>query len=283
MHDPLSLIPRVAAVHDLCGYGNCSLAVALPVLSACGLDAIPAATAVLSAHTAFDHYTFQDLTDSLERTIDHWQEMDFRIDGIYSGFLGSGRQIDILHRFYAASRDRFIVVDPVMADHGRIYKTYTQEMCAGMEELARFATVLTPNMTEAAVLLHRPYKGQEATPEETRSLCEDLLKLGSEYVVLKGIEREPGRVYNAVMGKNGDYVESWNKKAGVSLHGTGDLFASIVTGLCMRGHTLFDAVEFAGHFVYDAIMLSKTQPGHRERGVSFEPLLGVIAEYAMKS
>lgn len=282
MEKDASLIKRVAAVHDLCGYGNCSLGIALPVLSACGLDALPAATAVLSTHTAFSTYTFQDLTDSLERTLKHWQEMAFQIDGVYSGFLGSARQIDILHHYFELSQGkRLIVLDPVMADHGRIYKTYTPEMCEGMAELARFADILTPNMTEAAVLLQRPYQGQAATEKETRDLLEQLLTLGSRRIVLKGIEREDGRVYNAVMTSEGEYFESWNRQSSVSLHGTGDLFASIVTGLVMQEKSLAEAVHFAGHFVYDAIMLSKKQPGHEARGVSFEPLLGEIARFAL--
>lgn len=282
MEKETKLIKRVAAVHDLCGYGNCSLGIALPVLSACGLDALPAATAVLSTHTAFATYTFQDLTDSLEQTIAHWKEIGFDIDGVYSGFLGSARQIDILHNYFEESKGRrLIVLDPVMADHGRIYKTYTPEMCAGMAELARFADILTPNMTEAAVLLNEQYTGQHAEAKETRALCERLLSLGSRRVVLKGIERDDGRVYNAVITQEGEYYESWNKQSSVSLHGTGDLFASIVTGLVMQDKSLPDAVEFAGHFVYDAIMLSKTQPGYKARGVSFEPLLGEIARFAL--
>jgi pyridoxine kinase len=274
------LIPRVAAVHDLCGYGNCSLGIALPVLTACGIDAIPAATAVLSTHTAFDKYTFYDLTDSLEATFLHWQEMGFRIDGIYSGFLGSARQIDILRRFFEKSADRLILVDPVMADHGRIYKTYTPEMCAGLSQLARHADILTPNMTEAAVLLNEPYRGQTADAAESRRLCEGLMTLGCRQVVLKGIERGDGLVYNAILNEQGDYTECQNPKVDAALHGTGDLFASVVAGLVFRKKSLVDAVRFAGQFVYDAILLSKSQPGYLERGVSFEPLIGRIAAYA---
>jgi pyridoxine kinase len=273
------LIPRVAAVHDLCGYGNCSLGIALPVLSACGIDAIPAATAVLSTHTAFEHYTFCDLTDSLANTFSHWLEMGFTIDGIYSGFLGSAAQITLLDAFFLENEKALIVVDPVMADHGKIYKTYTPEMCRGMAILASHADILTPNLTEAAVLLDREYTGQAVSEAMTRKIGDDLRRLGAGYVVLKGIERGDGRVYNAVIDQDGHYEETYNLKVEGALHGTGDLFASVVTGLVIRGKSLIDAVSFAGTFVSDAIRLSHGQPGYLERGVSFEPLLGKLIDF----
>ena len=202
------VMPRVAAVHDLCGYGNCSLGVALPVLSAGGIDACAVPTAYLSAHTAFPSYRFFDTTENLESYLNHWQAIDIHLDGIYTGFLGSAQQIDIITDFAAHHPEACIVVDPVMADHGKIYKTYTPEMCRKMKDLAVISHVLTPNLTEAAVLLDEEYEGQAISLARAQELCEKLLELGPEQVVLKGILQGEDKIINMVADKKSNRFET---------------------------------------------------------------------------
>lgn len=272
-------IPRVAAVHDLCGYGNCSLGIAMPVLSAAGIEVCPLPTAILAAHTAFPVYTFYDTTPQLPEYLDCWDEIRIPLDGVYSGFLGSAQQIDLLSLWLDQHHELPLVLDPVMGDHGKIYKTYTEEMCAKMKQLARRACVLTPNMTEAAILLDIEFPGQKLSPEEAEALIDALLSLGSDSVILKGIVRPGGIIVNAVKGKAQEYRESVHPLRPYALHGTGDLFASFVAAGFFRGKSLPASVRMAGKLTASAIDLSIQQKGYQDRGVSFEPILGeMIAE-----
>ena len=153
-------IPRAAAIHDLSGFGRCSLTIVIPVLSAMGVQCCPLPTAYLSTHTGgFTGNTFLDLTEQMEPIAAHWAALDLRFDGIYTGFMGSRRQIELTAEFLRAFRRQGCpaVVDPVMGDHGRPYRTYTPEMCRAMASLAELAGVITPNRTEAALLLDVPY------------------------------------------------------------------------------------------------------------------------------
>ena len=157
--------PRVAAIHDMSGFGRCSLTIVLPVLSAMGIQCCPLPTAFLSTHTSgFQGFTFLDMTDEMSRVAAHWKALDLDFQAIYSGFLGSGRQIGIVEGFLRDFRkaDTLVVVDPVMGDHGRVYQTYTPAMCAGMARLAERADVITPNLTEAALMLGVPYEALPA-------------------------------------------------------------------------------------------------------------------------
>ncbi len=275
------IIPRVAAVHDICGYGNCSLGIALPVVSAGGIEVCPIPTSVLSAHTAFPVYSFFDTTPTLPEFLRSWKELDVHMDGVYTGFLGSAEQIELIIAYCRLFPDGYRVIDPVMGDHGLRYRTYTEAMCDGMKRLVPLADVLMPNLTEAAILLDRPYTGQDLSEEQGREICESLLAMGARHVVLKGMHRNY-TVLNAVMGINIPYTELANEMHPASLHGTGDLFASCVTAALFSGHDLLSAVTFAADLVYRAICLSVRQPGFQERGVSFEPLLGNIVAFCQR-
>ena len=151
--------PRIAAIHDLSCFGRCSLTIALPVLSAMGCQCCPLPTALLSAHTGFPGNTFLDLAAEMGRIAEHWAAMDLQFDAIYSGFLGSADQVDTVARFFDTFKksDTAVIVDPVMGDHGTAYRTCTPELCRGMRVLAENSDVITPNLTEAALLLDRPY------------------------------------------------------------------------------------------------------------------------------
>lgn len=277
-------IPRVAAVHDLCGYGKCSLGVAIPVLSAAGCDVCPVPTGIFSSHTAFPGWYMHDTTEILKDYLSAWRGIDVDIDAIYSGFLGAPEQVEIIKSLYETYPKAIKFVDPVMADHGQVYPTYTPELCEAMADLARSADILTPNLTEAAIILGEPigddWKGCDIPDEEAERMVNALLDTGAKNVVLKGIQREGENVIRNFVGSTRadgtrtDIVEVSNEYLDYMLHGTGDVYASCVLAAIMSGRSLIEAVAFAGEFVHDAMLVSADQPNFKERGVSFELLLG---------
>lgn len=274
------ITPHIATIHDLCGYGNCSLAVAMPVLSAAGLDSLPVPTSILSNHTQYPAFTFLDTTSELEDYFAKWRDLNVPIAGAYTGFLGSTEQIDIIERFLKEwPEDLINIIDPVMGDHGKPYPTYSPEMCDRMKHLLPHADVLTPNLTEASILLGEEYPGQTLTAEEGEAMSRRLQARSGGAVVLKGMERGD-LIYNGILDWDGNYTETSNPRHAINLHGTGDLFASAIAAGLYTGHKLQETVAFAGHLVYDAILVSEKQDGFRERGVTFEPLMGQIVEYA---
>ncbi len=274
-----SYIPRVAAVHDLCGYGKCSLGIAIPVLSAAGIDVCPVPTSLFSAHTKFPKFYMHDTTAMLGDYLDAWQEEGVELDGIYSGFLGSAEQVGAIRRLYREYPGALRIVDPVMGDGGEKYPTYTDEMCEAMKGLVDGADVLTPNLTEAAILTGVAYAGQNVDDAHVGRTVDALLEMGAKSVVLKGIVR-PGekviRNYVAVAGEDGAPEEVASELLPFMLHGTGDLFASGLTAAIFCGRNLRAAVEFAGTLVRDAMSITRDQPNYELRGVSFESVLGDV-------
>ena len=197
-------IPRIAAVHDLCGYGKCSLGVAIPVLSAAGCDVCPVPTGLFSSHTAFPGWYMHDTTDILDDYLKAWEGIDVSIDAIYSGFLGDPKQVEIIESLYEKYPGAIKFVDPVMADHGKVYPTYTSELCDAMAKLSSRADVLTPNLTEAAIILGLPigdeWEGTDITNERAHELVKALLDHGARNVVLKGIQRKNETVIRNFVG-----------------------------------------------------------------------------------
>lgn len=277
-------IPRVAAVHDLCGYGKCSLGVAIPVLSAAGCDVCPVPTGLFSSHTAFPGWYMHDTTDILKDYLAAWAGIDVEIDAIYSGFLGAPEQVDIIESLYETYPNAIRMVDPVMADHGAVYPTYTPELCDAMARLACGADILTPNLTEAAIILGEPigdeWAGTDITDAEAERLVRALLDKGAKHVVLKGIQREGEDVIRNFVGSadRPEIIEVSNEYLPYMLHGTGDVYASCVLAAVMAGRSLVEAVAFASDFVHDAMIVSAKQPNFRDRGVSFELLLGKVSK-----
>ena len=270
-------IPRIAAVHDLCGYGKCSLGVAIPVLSAAGADVCPVPTGLFSSHTAFPGWYMHDTTDILPDYLKAWKGIDVQIDAVYSGFLGAPEQVDIIRDIYATYPDALRVVDPVMADHGQVYPTYTPELCDAMADLACEADILTPNLTEAAIILGREWTGTDIADTEAEALVDALIAKGAKNVVLKGVQRDDGLIRNFVGGVDCDLFEVHNPFVPYMLHGTGDLYCSTLLAAVMAGRSLYEAARFAGDLTHDAIIVSTKQPHFQERGVSFELLLGKVA------
>lgn len=280
-HREGSYIPRVAAVHDLCGYGKCSLGIAIPVLSAAGCDVCPVPTGIFSSHTAFPGWYMHDTTEILSDYLAAWKGIGVEIDAVYSGFLGAPEQVDRIRDLYAMYPQALRIVDPVMADHGAVYATYTPELCRAMAELAEGADILTPNLTEAAIILDRPigdaWAGENISDDEAHELVDGLLAKGTKTVVLKGIQRGDGLIRNFVGSHDGAFFEVNNELLPYMLHGTGDLYCSCLLAAIMADRTPEEAVRFAGDFVHDAMIVSSKQPQFKDRGVSFEPLLGRVS------
>ena len=270
-------IPRIAAVHDLCGYGKCSLGVAIPVLSAAGCDVCPVPTGIFSSHTAFPGWYMHDTTNILDDYLAAWKKIGVGIDAVYSGFLGAPEQVDRIRELYAAYPEALRIVDPVMADHGKVYPTYTPELCNAMAELACDADVLTPNLTEAAIILGEDWHGTDITDDEAVAIIDKLVAKGAKNVVLKGVQRAGETcIRNFVGGIDCEPFEVSNEYLPYLLHGTGDLYCSCLLAAIMAGKSLREAAAFAGDFVHDAMLVSAQQPDFEDRGVSFEPLLGKI-------
>lgn len=266
-------IPRVAAVHDMCGYGKCSLTAAIPILSAAGCDVCPVPTALFSAHTRYAVFTFHDTTDILNGYLDAWRKENVDLDGVYSGFLGSPDQVAIIQRLYREYPHALRLVDPVMGDGGELYPTYTPELCEAMGALANGADVLMPNLTEAAILTGRRYPGRNLDDAAVDGLLGALLDMGVRNVVLKGVDRGDGLIRNYVASASTGVSakrELAHEKLPYMTHGTGDAFASALCGAVMAGRGLAESAYIAGEFVRHAMASTLNQPHYEERGVSFE-------------
>jgi len=269
--------PRIAAIHDLSCFGRCSLTIALPVLSAMGCQCCPLPTALLSAHTGFPGNTFLDLTAEMGRIAEHWAAMDLQFDAIYSGFLGSADQVDTVARFFDTFKksDTAVIVDPVMGDHGTAYRTCTPELCRGMRVLAENSDVITPNLTEAALLLDRPY--EEIRQSDAYEVVRRLSLGGRRSVVLTGYSSELGQTGALCFDRDsGESKAVQTPREPQDFSGTGDLFASVLAGGVARGVPLFQAAQAAADFVRDCIARTLAEGLTEQDGVDFEPLLGQL-------
>lgn len=269
--------PRIAAIHDLSCFGRCSLTIALPVLSAMGCQCCPLPTALLSAHTGFPGNTFLDLAAEIGRIAEHWAAMDLQFDAIYSGFLGSADQVDTVARFFDTFKksDTAVIVDPVMGDHGTAYRTCTPELCRGMRVLAENSDVITPNLTEAALLLDRPY--EEIRQSDAYEVVRRLSLGGRRSVVLTGYSSESGQTGALCFDRDsGESKAVQTPREPQDFSGTGDLFASVLAGGVARGVPLFQAAQAAADFVRDCIARTLAEGLTEQDGVDFEPLLGQL-------
>lgn len=267
---------KIAVINDLSGYGRCSLTVAIPILSAMGVQSCPVPTAILSNHTEFPVYFFDDYTDKMKEYTDQWVKLGLTFDGIVTGFLGSKEQIAIVIDIVEAisRNDTLVVVDPVMGDHGKLYATYNDEMREEMKLLAGLADVVTPNVTEACFLTDTPYKEKGWTRMELLNMAMRLRLMGAKSVVITGV-REGNFYTNVVLDRGKNQAEFVKVKcAGRQRPGTGDVFASVMAGALMNGRTLREAAEQAARFVKDCIIKSDELEIPHGNGVCFEKLLG---------
>ncbi len=274
----MSGLKRVAAIHDISGIGKCSLTAAVPVISSAGIEAAVMPTAVLSTHTGnISGFTYRDLTDDLLPFASHWKSLGIEFDGIYSGFLGSTEQVDIVCKFIDEFKkdNTIIIVDPAMADGGKMYTTFDDSFAKEMIFLCKKADIIIPNMTEAAFLLGEEYVEPPYTKEYIESLIRRLLGLGPSMVVLTGVCFKNDDIGCAVGNKDSEEIFfAFSEKFPGIYYGTGDLFASALVGAYLNGKSIFESAEIALDFTCSAIGRTFRAGTDTRLGVNFEQGLG---------
>lgn len=282
MSVPCKVAPHVAAVHDFSGMGRCSLGVILPTLSVMGCWCSPLPTAYLSGCTIYppsEKFVFRDLTGEMAGSLDHWEELEVRFDALYSGFVSSAQQIDVVCDFIRRFRGKGVLtlVDPVMGDWGKAYRTYTPAMCAKMADLAAMADIITPNLTEAAILLGEDYAAAPKTREGLKLWLERLSMEGRRSVIITGVHPAPGLVGAACLDRDsGEVAFPAAKEAPAQFPGTGDLFASVALGGMLRGMKLKEAAALAVDFVAKCAGYTLMLGTPVADGVQLESLLGEL-------
>ena len=260
-----------AVINDISGFGKCSLTAALPVLNALGTEVNPVVTAVLTNQTGYDSYFMDDLGDYMLRLIEQWKKLGASFDGVLSGFIGSLNQFEYVNAFLDefGGKNTLVVVDPVMADNGSRYDNYSEQMCSQVAKLCSRANVITPNATELSILCGAEYSNDIKTVTEyAKSLVSDTLKC----VIVTGIIGD-GLMSNLCVCEDGERVFS-SKYINKSFSGTGDLFASVVTGCLLKGLSPFTAVEAAQNFISKSISATKNRDSRD--GVDFEKYLSML-------
>ena len=266
---------RVAAIHDISGIGKCSLTAAVPIISAAGHEAAVMPTAVLSTHTGnIDGFTYRDLTDDLVPFSRHWKSLGVTFDGIYSGYLGSVRQVDIVCNFIDEFKgeNTVVIVDPAMADGGKMYTNFDEAFAKEMTLLCRKADIIVPNITEAAMMTGMTYM-DSVDEVYVREL---LNRLGGKNVVLTGVGFAPDDT-GAAIRSNGEVSFYTHPRVGASYSGTGDIFASAFTGAYLQDKSITDAVRIASNYTLQCIRNTFDQPAHWY-GVKFETALPYLID-----
>ena len=263
---------RVATIQDISCIGKCSLTTALPILSAAGIETAVIPTAVLSAHTAFDSFTFHDMTDEIPKISADWKKHKLSFDGIYTGYLGSVKQLEIVSQFFDDfnSDNTLTVIDPVMGDHGRLYSGFTNEFSNKMKGFCKKADIIVPNLTEASFLTDTEYK-TSYTKNEVMELLKRLSDLCEGVSVLTGISFDNQNLgimsYNP---NNNSFFEYFGKKSPETFHGTGDIFASSLCGALINDIPLNDSLKIAVDFTLECIHKTLADKEHVWYGVNFE-------------
>ena len=269
---------KILTIQDISCVGQCSLTVALPVISACGIETCVLPSAVLSTHTAgFTGYTFRDLTEDMPAIKAHWLKEGIRFNAIYTGYLGSAKQIDYVSDIFAstAKENCLKIVDPAMADNGKLYPGFDNAFVEAMKSLCATADYIIPNLTEACLLTDTEYK-TEYDRQYIDELLTKLTALGCKNVVFTGVSYAPGMT-GVVVFQNGEYAYYEHEKLPQICHGTGDIYASAFVGSLMRGKTAFEAAKIAADFILSCIKETSKLDNHWY-GVAFEPVLGKLIE-----
>ena len=264
---------RIVTVQDISCVGKCSLTVALPIISAMGIETGIIPTAVLSTHTAFKGFTFHDLTDEIQKITDHWKAEKIAFDGIYTGYLGSFQQLDLMSAFFKefGGAGKTVFVDPCMADNGKLYPGFTTDFAVAMAKLCGQADIIAPNITEACLLVGQPYPGDEYDEAYIADLLKKLAALGAKKVILKGVNYRKDRcgvlAYDSDTGVTEEY---FHELIPVKFHGTGDIFASVAFGALTLGKSLKEAICLAADFTVLSIKKTMEHENHNWYGVDFE-------------
>ncbi|MBO5987780.1 MAG: pyridoxamine kinase [Lachnospiraceae bacterium] len=264
---------RIMTIQDISCIGKCSLTVALPIISSFGIETAIVPTAILSTHTQFSGFTFRDLTDDMEPIREHWKKEGFEFSAIYTGYLGSERQIAIVREYIKdfKSGDTMVIVDPVMADNGKLYAGFDDSFPKKMAGLCKEADVILPNLSEAALMLGVPYPGEDAAPEVTKKLLKGLAEFCGGLVVITGVTlADKAFGYMGLDVAKNEFFEYGNPKVPFKSHGTGDIFASTFTGAAARGIPTCDALRLAADYVTACIKNTYEDPNRVNYAVNFE-------------
>ncbi len=271
---------RILTIQDISCLGKCSTTVALPIISAMGVETVILPTAVLSTHTMFKNFTVKDLTDELIPITEHWKQENFHFDAIYTGYLGSAEEIDIAKKIFDTfgGDDTKIIIDPVMADNGKLYPAFDENYAKLNAGLCGKADIIVPNITEACFMTDTEYK--EVYDEAyVKKLLDKLAKLGSKIVILTGVSLSDGNTglygYDTTTGQ---YFIYQNERIDASFHGTGDIFASVFTGAITRGLSLEAAGALAADYTKDTIKVTLDNPEKPWYGVDFEATIPLLVQ-----
>ena len=275
---------RLLTIQDVSGVGKCSLTVALPVISAAQVEACVLPTAVLSTHTRFKNFTFADLTDEIAPIAEVWKKEGITFDAIYTGYLGSYRQMELIEKLIDDFRtDKNVVfIDPVLGDDGTLYARFDQQFVDRMALFCAKADVVTPNLTEASAMLHLQYRETGYDEAYVRELLKGLCALGPRVAVVKGLDLGDGRL--GVVGYDSradEFFSYFHERFLGRYHGTGDLFASAAAAAIVRERSIPEAFRIAADFTVDSIRKTNENPAPRDYGVDFERALpAFVAEFA---
>ncbi len=275
---------RLVTIQDISCVGKCSLTVALPIISSMGVETSVIPTAVLSTHTMFKRFTFRDLSSDIPEIAKHWKEENINFEAIYTGYLGSIEQIDMLKDFFKQfkTNDNFIFIDPVMGDNGKLYTGFNQKFALKMKDLCKMGDVIVPNLTEASYMLEREYK-EKYTEEEIKEILIKLSNLGPKQVILTGIsfnDNELGVMsYNK---KTNEFFTYFKEKIPVKYHGTGDIFSSTLVGAMVNDNSLEESLKIAVDYVWETILDTYKEKKEDAYGVNFETKIPYLISRANK-
>lgn len=272
---------RVVTIQDISCFGKCSLTVALPIISAMGVEAAILPTAVLSTHTGgFKNFTFRDLSEDITKIFKHWDSENIEFDAIYTGYLGSFEQIDIMKSFIDKKREKSLVfVDPAMADNGKLYTGFTPEFAHHMLTLCKKADIIVPNITEASFMLDVPYIEEGYDKAYVEDILKKFASMGIKMPVLTGVSLEADKLGIAMYdSKKDEFFYYFNDKIDEKFHGTGDVFSSVTIGGIMRGMDIKDALKLAADYVVECIRVTMPDKEKHWYGVEFEKTIPYLVK-----
>ena len=268
---------KIAVINDISGFGRCSIAVSMPIISAMKVQCCPVPTSIFSNHTGFPEFFFDDYTEKMQQYIDNWKKLHLEFHGIQTGFLGSERQIEIVKQFIEdfCTPHTVVIIDPVMGDHGKTYPTYTPELCQSMKQLVAYADILTPNLTEACILTDTPFHEGHWTMKELEQLAQQLAAQGPEKIVITGVPQKK-YVSNLVYEQGGTPKLLRTLRIGSERSGTGDVLSSIVAADAVNHVPFEESVRKASRFIKKCILRSIELGLPKTDGVCFEEFLTTL-------
>lgn len=264
---------KIAVINDFCGFGRCSLAVSLPIISALKIQCCPLPTSIFSNHTGFESFFCTDYSEHINTYINEWKKLDLKFDGILTGYLGSETQIDIVKNFIKTFKKEtsVIVIDPVMGDNGKLYSGYSPFLAEKMSSLVPYADILTPNLTEACILTNTNYN-PNYSHDSIEKICNELSKLGPSKIIISGIERG-NDLENFIFEKGKKPKIVCKRKVGPCRSGTGDVFSSIISADAVNGLSLRESVEHASDFIAKTLKRTVELNLPLTDGICFEEFL----------